>query len=136
MEKSILLYFPYELSGLESGSRVRPNKIIQGFRNLGYEIFLIKGNSITRKGLINKVIKENQKDLQKATDAQNKYTESIKYGEDAATLALDNMNMLFSQIEKFSSFKIESKYNLENMMNSWDKEMEENVRGWINHGGS
>jgi len=26
--------------------------------------------------------------------------------------------------------------NLENMMNSWDKEMEENVRGWINHGGS
>ena len=66
----------------------------------------------------NNAIRKTQNELQKVTDIQNKSTEAIKHSEQARRLELDSMNMLFSQMEKFSSFKIESKYNLENMMNT------------------
>lgn len=57
MKKPILLYFPYDLNSRESGSRVRPNKIIENFKKLEYDFILIKGNSYKRKKIIEKIIK-------------------------------------------------------------------------------
>lgn len=59
MKNSIIVYFPYELKDMTTGSSVRPNKIIKAFENFceinNYNLIKISGNSAERKAQFKKL---------------------------------------------------------------------------------
>lgn len=54
--KKCIFYLPYKLDDHASGARMlRPRKMIQAFRDIGYEVFVIEGTSRIRRQLIEQV---------------------------------------------------------------------------------
>ncbi|MEG0371692.1 MAG: glycosyltransferase [Clostridium sp.] len=60
MLKRCIVHIPFFIGGSQqpSGSQIRPMKIIQAFKNIGYEVDVVSGYAADRKQKINK-IKEN-----------------------------------------------------------------------------
>ena len=57
--KRCIFYLPYKMDEIGNGARmVRPLKMINAFKNIGYEVFVIQGYSSERKKLI-KRLKQN-----------------------------------------------------------------------------
>lgn len=57
MANNIIIHYPFELNyKAKSASGIRPIKMLEAFKGLGYEIELISGNSKIRKQLIENVI--------------------------------------------------------------------------------
>lgn len=49
MKKNIIIFYPFDISNVASGSRVRPYKIYESFLKSGFDVFLISGNKSERK---------------------------------------------------------------------------------------
>ena len=54
--KKCIFYLPYKLDARGAGARMlRPKKMIQAFRDIGYDVFVIQGTASERKVLIKKL---------------------------------------------------------------------------------
>ena len=63
--KKCIFYLPYQIDPIGNGARmVRPQKMIQAFSDIGYDVFVIQGYSRERKRLI-KMVKQNIKNGEK-----------------------------------------------------------------------
>lgn len=56
IEKKCIFYLPYKLDSISTGARmIRPKKMIEAFRNIGYDVYVIQGYSKERKKSIQKL---------------------------------------------------------------------------------
>ncbi|SDM56504.1 glycosyltransferase [Sediminibacillus halophilus] len=59
--KSMIMFVTYDFSEGSSGSRVRPQKMYQAFKSIGYDVFLISGNKEEKELGYKKLKKKNEK---------------------------------------------------------------------------
>ncbi|RIU94755.1 glycosyltransferase [Oceanobacillus picturae] len=56
--KKMIMFVTYDFSDLSSGSKVRPKKMYEAFKEIGYDVFLISGNKIEKEESFERLKKE------------------------------------------------------------------------------
>lgn len=56
--KKMIMFVTYDFSDLSSGSKVRPKKMYEAFKEIGYDVYLISGNKIEKEQSFERLKKE------------------------------------------------------------------------------
>ena len=103
--KKCIFYLPYELDEKGNGARmVRPRKMIEAFRAIGYDVFVIQGYSEKRRALI--------KELKKSIAGGAKYDFMYTESHTEPTLLTDPHHMPTHPFLDFGFFRYVKKHGI------------------------
>lgn len=103
--KSCIVHIPNKLnSNMASASQIRPLKMIEAFKSIGYEVNIVEGNSSERK----KEIKQIKRNIKMGKQYEFMYAESSTM----PTLLTDKHHLPLHPFMDFSFFRFVRKHNI------------------------